>query len=438
MATLNFVGKSTFNINPNTTNVCPKFVLSDLSDTTRDADINLNCFNIPLAVMNRVNGIALEFTDGTTREYPYPLGSEFTDSICPGNSNNTFNLCLCPYDVGPALLFWGLNELKDSGENIQFTLHLLSSSGSALYSFPVVVPSANMQKTIQENPEPEPEEPNNTDFSTIQKAISILGGSMSGRNQKDFIRKSELITLGADSTKLTSYGNNDYVKVGNIVKKTSTSYIFHLPLHSNFKDSVSGTILTTSSSGLTINRFDNNKYLHVKGINAYLNISNLPTGLKVFNKSQWTIEYYMQCLGSDNMINFLSNRDSNEALGYGGTIASGYFAIAVIGRSGWHNYFNYNGKKAYNTSMDYSPITMGDKLMHRITISFNNGTIKMYKDGTQVVVANNPFTKLSSILNTTWKLWIAGAYTSETYIHDITIWDRVLSDSEVASHTEFD
>ena len=83
------------------------------------------------------------------------------------------------------------------------------------------------KKTIQESPEPEPEpeEPNNIDFSTIQKAISILGGSMSGRNQKDFIRKSELITLGADSTKLTSYGNNDYVKVGNIVKKASTGTV---------------------------------------------------------------------------------------------------------------------------------------------------------------------------------------------------------------------
>ena len=243
-----------------------------------------------------------------------------------------------------------------------------------------------------------------------------------------------------DTSLLEKYGNNDFVVDDDIVKIVSVSdYICHLPLRSNFIDTVTGDKLAIASSNITINRFDNNKYLHVKGNNAYLNISNLPTGLKVFNKSQWTIEYYMQCLGSDCYMNFLTNRTSTEALGYGGTIESGYFAIAVVGRSGWYSYFNYNGKKAYNASMDFAPFAMGDKLMHRITITFNNGTVKIYKDGSQMTVANNPFTRLSSVLNSTWKLWFAGkGYTSETYIHDITIWDRVLSDSEVASHTEFD
>lgn len=43
---------------------------------------------------------------------------------------------------------------------------------------------------------------------------------MSGRTQTDFIRKSELINLNADSSKLTKYGNNDFVMNDDIVKVT--------------------------------------------------------------------------------------------------------------------------------------------------------------------------------------------------------------------------
>lgn len=43
---------------------------------------------------------------------------------------------------------------------------------------------------------------------------------MLGRTQTDFIRKSELINLNADSSKLTKYGDNDFVNVPDIVKVT--------------------------------------------------------------------------------------------------------------------------------------------------------------------------------------------------------------------------
>ena len=88
-------------------------------------------------------------------------------------------------------------------------------------------------------------------FLKVSEAYTKLGL----RGGTNWIRKSELIATGkCDTTKLTKYGNNDFVNVPDIVKATNPSgLILNLPLTSSYsnKDLVTNTYVSIENGSLT-------------------------------------------------------------------------------------------------------------------------------------------------------------------------------------------
>ena len=202
-------------LNPNNPIIPDRFILSDLTGGGPD-NINLNCFIAPLNVLNSIDKInfIIQSSDlgNYKQEYTYPYGEYYEDSIVPILPYGVLFACLAnPNNLTlPNIPLGGFDKLYGGIQDIIRINIQLITQDTVKYNCEIYVLPANL----------EPSKITNIGYATIKEALTILGGSMSGRTQTDFIRKSELINLNADSSKLTKYGNNDFVNVPDIVKVT--------------------------------------------------------------------------------------------------------------------------------------------------------------------------------------------------------------------------
>lgn len=237
---------------------------------------------------------------------------------------------------------------------------------------------------------------------------------MSGRTQTDFIRKSELINLNADSSKLTKYGDNDFVNVPDIVKATNPSgLILNLPLTSSYsnKDLVTNTYVPLESGSLTYS--SDGAYFNGSS-NLYLN----ETKFKLSGK-RVTVAFRFKSESK-------SGHNSAFLFGYG----SGKEFQCNTPESGQMNVF----LKTYNfTNGCWITRPMSYNTWYNVVCRYDGSYYKLRVSGSEVSsVGNNDFPgTLSGILR-------VGGYSNDKFkgtMRNFRVWDKALTDAEVSSLT---
>ena len=398
---------TSYELSPNNPITPDRFILSALE--LGPDNINLNCFIAPLHVLNstdKINFIIQSSDFGNyNQEYTYPYGEYYEDSIVPILPYGVLFACLAnPNNLTlPNIPLGGSNELYRISQDIIRIIIQLITQDTVRYNCEIYVLPANL----------EPSKITNIGYATIKEALTILSGSMSGRTQTDFIRKSELINLNADSSKLTKYGDNDFVNVPDIKATNPSGLILNLPLTSSYsnKDLVTNTYVSIENGSLTYS--SDGAYFNGSS-NLYLN----ETKFKLSGK-RVTVAFRFKSESK-------SYHNSAFLFGYG----SGEEFQCNTPESGQMNVL----LKTYNfTNGCWLTRPMSYNTWYNVVCRYDGSYYKLRVSGSEVSsVGNNDFPgTLSGILR-------VGGYLNDKFkgtMRNFRVWDRALTDTEVSSLT---
>lgn len=393
-------------LNPNVIIDIDKFTLSDITGGVDN--INWNWFVIPESVLVTITDIEFQVQSSDfgnyQQKYSYPQGTTFEDNLLPIIPYGFLFVSLPdPNSFPSGIYIGGFDEICDNLTGNVIIRILLYINDTLRYRCGIRIP-----------PEAFKSAKGNTGYCTIKEALNILGGSMSGRTQTDYIRKSELISLNANDSKLSKYGDNDFVNTPDIVKATNSSgLILNLPLTSTYqnKDLVTNSLIPFENGSLTYS-----------SDGAYFNgISNLSTTQTkfAFSEKRLTIAFRFK---------------SESKSGHNGAF---FFGIPGGGReiycgcpeSGQMNIY----LKTYNlTNGCFLTKAMSYNTWYNVVCRYDGSYWKLRVNSSEVISASGrAFPPLSGYA----AIGGRGNDKFKGTMRNFRIWNRALTDSEVSALT---